>query len=311
MKYLNYFFIFFLFVCNQQIFAFTDQSLTKQKIKYISDIYNNPMKRKNQCYIRSALTISCNDCDYIPKVSNAGEFILHKNQQCQVMHNGTKIIRGCYCEGPDCPWMSEIITTLKGHHEPQEEKAFYEVLKTIPSNGKMLELGSFWAYYSMWFHKSIPNATNYMIEPSKRQLEIGKTNFALNDFKGHFTQAFVGAKTEIPKDSQNARMLSVDNFMRTNNIDFLDIIHSDIQGAEYSMLLGAANTIQSKKVGYFFISTHSDSIHRTCISFLKNHNFIIVAHHFPSESYSVDGLIVARAIYYKGLNKISISKKGR
>ena len=55
--------------------------------------------------------------------------------------------------------MTNIIEILKGHHEPQEEFAFFQVLEQLrrnPSpwgNPRMIELGSFWAYYSMWFLK--------------------------------------------------------------------------------------------------------------------------------------------------------------
>jgi hypothetical protein len=289
-------------------FLQANDSILVEKQKYINGILKHPKKSKSVPYVRSALCVSCNDCDYIPKVADAGKIIFHKNKKCQVMHNGIKILQGCYCEGPSCPWMTEIIYNLKGHHEPQEEKVFYEVLKHIPENGKMLELGSYWAYFSLWFHSEIPNATNYMIEPSPRQINIGKENFALNDFKGHFDIAFIGRKIDLPKDGRSAPQLSVDEYVKRKKIDFLDIIHSDIQGAEHEMLKGAENTIRSKKVGYFFISTHAEHVHKNCVKFLKNKNFIIVAEHTPKESFSIDGLIVARAKYYPGINHVEVSK---
>ena len=45
----------------------------------------------------------------------------------QLMHNGSrKIILNSYS---DTQWLTDVIYGLKGHHEPQEEKCFYEVLK--------------------------------------------------------------------------------------------------------------------------------------------------------------------------------------
>jgi hypothetical protein len=65
---------------------------------------------------RTRKTISCKDSEYIPKVTNAGEIF----DGFQIMHNGLKIVNGCY----HGDWMSYIIQECKGHHEPQEEKAF-------------------------------------------------------------------------------------------------------------------------------------------------------------------------------------------
>lgn len=41
------------------------------------------------------------------------------------MHNGVKVIAGGYYGS----WMTEIIRLLQGHHEPQEERVFYENIK--------------------------------------------------------------------------------------------------------------------------------------------------------------------------------------
>ena len=104
---------------------------------------------------RVDLTSSCSDCNKLPKVEHAGK-IIKGNPSYQLMHNGIKVMLGGY----HGEWMQNIISNLRGHHEPQEEIAFYEVLGFMPEGGVMIELGSFWAYYSMWFHAAVPNATN-------------------------------------------------------------------------------------------------------------------------------------------------------
>ena len=73
---------------------------------------------------RINLTISCKDCDRIPKVSNAGKVISENGQDFQVMHNGLKVLSGIY--GGD--GVREIINKLNGHHEPQEELIFHHLL---------------------------------------------------------------------------------------------------------------------------------------------------------------------------------------
>jgi len=41
----------------------------------------------------------------------------------------------------------------------------------------------------------------------------------------------------------------------------VDIVHADIQGSELIMLRDMERTLLTKKVGYLFISTHSQLLH--------------------------------------------------
>lgn len=246
---------------------------------------------------RIPITLSCKDCDYIPKIEDAGKiFKKEDGSEYQLMHNGVKIIKDCYHE-----FITEIIRCSKGHHEPQEEKIFYEVLKHVSEGSVMLELGSFWAYYSLWFHKEIPGAVNYMIEPNPIKLEIGKVNFRLNQFdQGYFYHGCVGDHYEkqvnfIDWDGKSYRMelWSVDTFLEAKEIEHLAILHSDIQGAEYDMLVGASESLQFEKIDHLFISTHGNN-HQKCLDFLKKiENYEVLCSHTLEESFSGDGLIVA------------------
>jgi len=244
-------------------------------------------------------TKSCKDCEYIPKVKNAGKII----DNFQIMHNGVKIVKGCY----HGDWMSEIIIECNGHHEPQEEKAFYEVLKHIPDNATMIEVGSFWAYYSMWFNKSVKNSHNFMIDISDESLNVGRKNFEINRMNGNF---FIDS---VPN-------FNFEKFINDNNIDFVDILHFDIQGWEYHLLQECSKNLY--KIGYMFISTHTDRytpgefwnspkemLHEDCLKFLIDNNFIILCEHNMKESASHDGLIVAKNPNINiDFNEIKISK---
>ena len=236
-------------------------------------------------------TISCRDCDYIPKVDNAGEVV----ENFQIMHNGVKVMH----EGYHGEWMAKIIKELKGHHEPQEEKAFYEILKNVDPGGVMLELGCNWSYYSLWFNKSIKDAKNIMIEPTDKKLEVGKQNFKINNAQGYFEKAFIGSNSEINSkfidwDSRvyEINKLCIDDIVEKYNLEKIDILHSDIQGAEVEMLQGSVKSILENKIKFFVISTHGDNIHQYCKNFLEKYNFNIICEHTVSESYSADGLIV-------------------
>ena len=85
-------------------------------------------------YARVILTVGCHDADDIPKCADAGKVFSSDNISYQLMHNGVKVLEDCYCGG----WVTDLIYGLKGHHEPQEEKVFSEVLKYIPSQGVMM-----------------------------------------------------------------------------------------------------------------------------------------------------------------------------
>ena len=89
--------------------------------------------------LRIKYASECMDTKFIDKIEDAGKVF----DNYQLMFNGVKIKKDCYCG----EWMTELITKSDGFHEPQEEKAFYEVLKRIPDGSTMLEVGSFWAWY--------------------------------------------------------------------------------------------------------------------------------------------------------------------
>ncbi|HBY69956.1 MAG TPA: hypothetical protein DEG69_20750, partial [Flavobacteriaceae bacterium] len=226
---------------------------------------NGKYEYDEEGYLR---TISCRDTDYIPKVENAGKIITHKGHECQVMHNGVKILKGCYHQDH----LTDIIENLKGHHEPQEEKLFYEILKYIPDNGLMIEVGSFWAYYSMWFNREVKNARNIMIEPDFDRLEIGEINFHLNDMSGEFIHGFISPR--VPGNSWSRQVwyaqarsgpycvkkeperLYIDDFLERENIQKVDLLHCDGQECEIELLGDAEKSLESHKIKFLFLSTH-------------------------------------------------------
>ncbi|HEV3326459.1 MAG TPA: FkbM family methyltransferase [Puia sp.] len=245
---------------------------------------------------RIANVLDAEDNRYIPRVANAGVIKGGK----QIMHNGLKIHLASYY-GPE---LARMLLLSKGVHEPQEERVFGEAIKTLPPGATMIEMGAFWSFYSMWFNQHVREARNFMIEPDAFNMGQGKRNFKLNRMKGVFVQAFVGeqSKAELPVPT-----LAIDDFVREQSLPFIHMLHSDIQGFEYAMLKGAANTFAERKIGYTFISTHSNEIHNACLDFLKEHDFIILASADPDHSCAEDGLIAARAPWFPGIDPIRIS----
>ena len=258
---------------------------------------------------RVAMTISCTDADELPRVSNAGEIIDHQSGRVQVMHNGVLVEDGCYYG----TITSEIIRCLRGIHEPQEEVAFASILKrlaeTLPTNQTpiMIELGSFWAYYSLWFLNEFPDGTSICLEPDTHHLEVGQRNFAINNRSGTFINAAIGAGggsvsgfvTETNPNPVDLPSHDLDSLLSTCGIERADILLSDIQGGEVPLLLGASERLRQGAVRFLVVSTHDLSItgsattHQQVLDILLWSGAHIIAEHTISESFSGDGLIVA------------------
>jgi len=234
---------------------------------------------------RIAITTSCNDVATIPKVPEAGQTGVEQRtgRVYLVMHNGLKV----YDDTHFGPFMTSIIRSLRGHHEPQEEWVFHIVLPEIPKAGVMVELGASWSYYSMWFLREVEDGRAYMIEVNSPQ--AARDNFELNGFsEGDFTQAFVTATS----NSETGR-INIDDFAATKGLEHIHLLHSDIQGAESDMLTGAERMLRERRIDFLFISTHGSVIHRDCRDHLEQMGYRLITDHTVLESYSVDGLLVA------------------
>lgn len=270
-------------------------------------LLGNSLTRYLRANRRISITTSCRDTDYIEKVDGAGSVVEEGDKSYYIMHNGLKVYTGGFHDHIMIP----IIKKLKGHHEPQEEKAFHEVLKLIKPGGTMLELGSYWAYYSLWFNKEVKDAKNYMLEPLERNLNIGKSNFELNQATGNFSLGLIAGENADIKDSELAAapLTSIDVFMEEKSLDYLDILHSDIQGSEYEMLVGAEKALKSNQIEWIFISTHGDAVHEQCLNLLKEHGYTINCVHTIAESFSGDGLIVASSKNAQQIGEIEVSRR--
>ena len=203
------------------------------------------------------------------------------------MHNGQRVRLGSYYGWGCIP----LFWKTRGVHEPQEERSFAAVLPLMPPGATMVELGSYWAFYSMWFAQKVPGAHNFLVEPDPRCLRLGQANFALNGLSGHFTRAFVGRRSSNIIETPT---ISVDALCAEHDLERIHLLHADIQGYEFEMLEGAVNTLAADRVDYLFLSTHSDSLHVTCRDFLSTRSRLKVFVNVPpSASYSVDGILVA------------------
>lgn len=267
---------------------------------------------------RIALAAACRDCDPIPKHPLAGQVLERDGARVQVMHNGVEVVAdGYYGE-----FVTRIISELRGHHEPQEEKVFHAVLSTLRPSPVMIELGGYWCYYSLWFLKARPRGRAIIVEPIPSRLEISRANFALNSMSAEFILAAVGetdsGETEFSTGAERAKVprVSIDGLRTERGLAEIDILHLDIQGFESQALRGAEGVLAEHAARWVFVSTHrhledarSMDLHEDCLKRLAGAGYALVAAHTPEESYSTDGLIVAKRPGAHGPDRIAVSAR--
>jgi len=241
------------------------------------------------------LTSSCRCCDTIPKHLLAGT--IDYDRKIQYMHNGIQIKLHGYYDAS----ITRIITNLSGHHEPQEELLFHHLLPSLPDGSLIMELGSYWAYYSLWFLHSVPRSLAVCVEPIPSNLEVGVTNADLNKLRSRstFINGFIQtslSETPLFIDWDHTQYKSepfhVDTWIsQTESVPTL--LHIDVQGAELSALKTAHLSLSQAKIKYLMVSTHGSWLHLDVVRLLKMYNYSILAEFSPLQSFSDDGLVYA------------------
>jgi len=253
---------------------------------------------------RVRMTISCHDTDSLPKVPGAGDVLLHEGTLVQRMHNGLLIEEGCYYG----PWMTEIIRALGGHHEPQEELVFHRVLERLAATEDaptMVELGSFWAYYTMWFLSSAGAGRAVCMEPDPAYLDVGRRNLALNGLSATFVHGAVGREpgfrttftAESTGEDVDVVQHDLASLLAATDLDRVSLLMVDIQGFEIPLLERAADLLRGGRVRFAIVSTHHHQIsgdpltHQRTLALLRECGAHVIAEHSVGESYSGDGLV--------------------
>jgi|SRR5580658_7757160 hypothetical protein len=213
----------------------------------------------------------------IERVPQAG--ILEGNDV--YLHNGNRVpVAGAEAYYGQ---FSTLLVLNRGVHEPLEEYVFQELLKHLPATPRMIELGAYWAHYSMWLKHVRPQATVTMVEPDAGNLAAGQANFARNGFEGEFIHAAVGKG-----------LWELDDFFATRGLSHLDILHVDIQGAEGALLDGGRRTLGNSQIDYICLSTHSQALHQGVAEELTRFGYRVeVSSDFDNETTSFDGFIFA------------------
>lgn len=194
------------------------------------------------------------------------------------MYNGVSVYKNSYYGN-----FSDILILNEAVHEPSEEWVFNELIKKyVGKNPVMIELGSYWSFYSMALKKICENATTYCVEAGIEEMDWGKKNFELNGMKGVFQNSFIGFNG-----------VSLVDIFNKYDLSEIDILHCDIQGFEEQMLIGAKQIFENKKIDYVFLSTHSMILHNTCRAILNNYGYKIIADVDINNTFCEDGILIA------------------
>ena len=253
---------------------------------------------------RVIMTSKSQDSNSVPKVNNAGSIFQDNGKSIQLMHNGLRLIEGCYYGD----WMTEVIKRCRGHHEPQEEKVFHEVESLVPKDGFMVELGCFWAYYSLWFLSKSRDRFAIGLEPEPRHIEFGRKNAKINNLDNQIMfvdgacakgdNSIVNLITE-QSGELNIKGYTVFDLLKLARRSYIDILHCDTQGCEEFIVDQAIDLGKDSLLRFCFFSTHAYEItgnpltHQQVLAKLKDAGVWILAEHDVYESFSGDGLIVA------------------
>lgn len=197
-----------------------------------------------------------------------------------ILHNGLRVP----LVGPDAYYgeFSHLLVVNRGVHEPLEEFLFQQVVDSMTGSPTMIELGAYWAHYSMWMKSRLGDARVIMVEPETVNINAGRNNFERNGLQGEFIQDFVGTG-----------YFEIDAFVTDNHVDHIDILHADIQGYEVDMIDGASQSLGSGVIDRIFVSTHGDDLHQTCLSKLRSFGYQIIAESNFQDTTCWDGIIFA------------------
>jgi hypothetical protein len=174
------------------------------------------------------------------------------------------------------------------HAHEEEYQIFSALLDGIShANPVMCELGSYWALWSLVFRKRFPLGKSILVDADLCKLAVGLQNFELNNLRASSHWAFVGTspRPELPK-------IDLTEIQQSNSVDYFDVLHMDIQGAELPLCLKLKAEGSLNCIGALFIATHSESIHSTVLNCITSSGFTVWINQLPAPG-GVDGTITA------------------
>lgn len=242
--------------------------------------------------------LGCDELPNIHRVPEAGRRLTLGNTRVQTMFNGVLVPEDAYYGS----WMTKLIETCDGHHEPQEELVFNWLLNYVPNDAQMIELGAYWAFYSAWFlAERSDRARATIVEPDARNITAGLETLRLNQVTANAVIGRVGEFKSPYENNGNMEFsessvpaFDLIGFLSTSRTQKIDILHADIQGGESELVELLYQHLNKGEIHNLVISTHGYARHYNVMKRLSESGYYILCDLDPTESFSYDGLIVAR-----------------
>lgn len=187
-------------------------------------------------------------------------------------------------------WTSDFKQRFETH-EPNSNMKLKELIKELPSNSYILDIGAHVGDTGLYLCRILKNDYNYKnirvicIDPDITKINfINKMakmnnldnlitlNYGVNSRKenGTIDKSYHPGGWKIKKNENgNIRLDTIDNLCKNMNVSML---HIDVEGMEYDCLLGSINTI--KNVKYIMIELNAISERTNEEKFLSENNFV-------------------------------------
>ena len=186
--------------------------------------------------------------------------------------------------------INEAIAILSGLEYPEK------IIKNNKSkNPIVIDAGAHIGLFSLFIKNLKPSAQIFAIEPLKQNLKILTKNLAVNSIKDikilnaalsdkngkvniilpsktDFDAANIVSKSKLYYKKHIVRSLTLGQLVNENNLDEVDLLKLDIEGAEYSIIIHDINTIKSK-IKNLLIEYHKEEEVEKITAILQNNGF--------------------------------------
>jgi FkbM family methyltransferase len=166
-----------------------------------------------------------------------------------------------------------------------EMDAVVRFAAAVPAGGTVFDLGANVGYYTLLSAvKAGPEGRVYAFEPLPRNLGYLRRHLALNRLTNvtvvaaavsdrggtaRFAEDASTSRGRIGAGGFEVRAVALDDWIEKEGIPDPALLKIDIEGAEFRALQGARRMLARSRPP-IFLSTHSGSVHRDCLSLLKS-----------------------------------------
>lgn len=163
----------------------------------------------------------------------------------------------------------------------------------------MLELGCFWALWTIVFGKYFPNSELIVLEGNQEKLAVGLTNLMNNGLsaRAHFNTINVEHSRSKPEFGELVEDTTLTQIIEVNNIKSIDLLHMDIQGSEEGLYFEIFELIRKGLIHNVIMGTHSDELHEKILLELDSLTHLVTVSAIPYIPGSGDGEIIIKRRY--------------